>query len=173
MGGNLKAYVWLLSRLARQRKCVVIVPTFGLGNWDRPGGAAMVAAITRKAIKTLPIDPHRIFLMGYSNGAMGVTRAAILAPELFQGLIYLSPVTEDDLFATKAFLTRARDRKILFLCGGRDQQIPRRIVEGTVASLKRRVSHVRLKVYDDEGHWLLFSQPTSVLHDVFEFITAK
>ena len=103
MGGNAKAYIWLLSRLAREGKCVVIVPTFGLGNWDNADGAAMVVAIAREAVKTLPINPHRIFLMGYSNGAMGVTRAAILAPELFQGLIYLSPVTEDQLFSTKEF----------------------------------------------------------------------
>jgi predicted esterase len=173
MGGNAKAYIWLLSRFARERKWIVIAPTFGLGNWDNPDGAAMVVAIAREAVKTLPIDPHRIFLMGYSNGGMGVTRAAILAPELFQGLIYLSPVTEDELFSTKQFLSRARDRKILFLYGGRDEQIPRRFVEATVASLIQRVSDVRIKVYDDEGHWLLFSQPKSVFDDVFESMTSK
>jgi predicted esterase len=173
MGGNVKAYIWLLSRLARERNCVVIVPTFGLGNWDNPDGAAMVVAITREALKTLPIDPHRIFLMGYSNGAIGVTRAAILAPELYQGLIYISPVTEDGLFSTKEFLKRAHDRKILFLHGGRDEQIPRSIVEGTVYALKQRVGDVRIKVYDDEGHWLLLSQPKAVLDDVSECMTAK
>ena len=173
MGGNAKVYIWLLSRLAREGKCVVIVPTFGLGNWDNPDGAAMVVAITREAVKTWPIDPHRIFLMGYSNGAMGATRAAVLRAELFQGLIYLSPVTEDELFSTKEFLSRSRDRKILFLCGGRDEQIPSSIVEATVACLKQRVSDVRMKVYDDEGHWLLFSQPKPVLDDVFECMKQK
>jgi pimeloyl-ACP methyl ester carboxylesterase len=121
----------------------------------------------RMRLLVLPIDPHRIYLMGYSNGAMAVTRAAILAPELFQGLIYISPVTEDQLFATKEFLSRARDRKTLFLHGGRDGQIRRSIVEATVASLKHRVSDVHITIYDDEGHWLLFSQPKSVLDDVF------
>ena len=48
MGGNAKAYIWLLSRLAREGKCVVIVPTFGLGNWDNADGAAMVVAIAGK-----------------------------------------------------------------------------------------------------------------------------
>jgi predicted esterase len=133
----------------------------------------MVVAIAREAVKTLPIDPHRIFLMGYSNGAMGVTRAAILAPELFQGLIYLSPVTEDGLFSTKQFLSRAHDRKILFLHGGSDEQIPRDIVEATATALKQRVSDVRIRVYDDEGHWLLFSQPKAVLDEVSECMAAK
>ena len=173
MGGNVKAYLWLFSRLAREDKCIVIVPTFGIGNWDNPDGAAMVVAVTREAIETLPIDPHRIFLMGYSNGAMGVTRAAILSPGLFQGLIYLSPVTEDEFFSKKEFLARARDRNILFLHGGRDEQVPRNIVEGTVALLKQRVSDVRLKVYANEGHWLLLSQPRSVLDDVSKFMTTK
>jgi predicted esterase len=173
MGGNAKACLWLLSRWAREKKCVVIAPTFGLGNWDNPDAAPMVVAIAHEAINTLPIDPHRIYLMGYSNGAMGVTRAAILAPELFQGLIYLSPVTEDQLFMTKEFLARAHDRKILFLHGGRDGQIPRDIVEGTARTLKQRINDVRIKVYDDESHWLLFSRPESVMAEVFECMTAK
>ncbi len=173
MGGNAKVYPWLLSRFARERNCIVIMPTFGLGNWDNPDGAAMVVAIVREAVASLPINPQRVFLMGYSNGAMGVTRAAILVPEMFQGLIYLSPVTEDELFSTKPFLSRARDRRILFLHGGRDEQIPRGTVEATAASLKRRLSDVRIKVYDEEGHWLLFSQPESVLGEVAECMAAK
>ncbi len=34
------------------------------------------------------------------------------------------------LFSTKQFLSRAEDRRILFLHGGRDERIPRDIVEG-------------------------------------------
>ncbi len=45
--------------------------------------------------------------MGYSNGAMGVTWAAMQAPELFRGLIYLSPVTDDDALLHQAiFVSR-------------------------------------------------------------------
>jgi predicted esterase len=150
-----------------------LVPTFGLGNWDDPAGAAMVVAITREAVATLPIDPRRIFLMGYSNGAMAVTRAAILAPELYAGLIYLSPVTEDALFSTKEFLVRGKDQKIPFLHGGCDEQIPRAIVEGSVASLKQRADNVRLRGYDEEEHWLLFSQPGAVLDEVYGLIQTK
>lgn len=170
-GGNAKAYPWLFSRLARQQKCIVIHPTFGMGNWDNPKGAAMVVAVAREAIQKLPIDPKRIFLMGYSNGGMGVTRAAIVAPELFQGLIYLSPVTEDELFATQEFQSRVNDRKLLFLHGDQDRRIPRQFVEGTVASLRQRAHNVRLRVYADEDHWLLFSQPQAILDEVWEFMT--
>jgi len=173
MGGNVKAPLWVLSRLAREGKCVVVAPTFGLGDWDKPGGAELVDDVTREAVATLPVNPRRIFLMGYSNGAMGVTRAAVRAPELFKGLIYLSPVTEDEFFSTKEFLIRAKDRKILFLHGGRDDRIPRCIVEGAVANLKRLGCDVRLKVYDDEDHWLLFSRSNAILDDVLDCMTAK
>ena len=103
LGGNAKAPLWVLSRFAHEGKCVVVAPTFGMGNWDRPDGAELVVDVARQAIATLPVDPKRIFLMGYSNGAMGVTRAAVRLPELFKGLIYLSPVTEDEFFPTKEF----------------------------------------------------------------------
>ncbi len=150
----------------------MIAPTFGFGNWDRAEGADFVVNVVHEALATLPLDPKRLYLMGYSNGAMGVTRAAIREPGLFRGLIYLSPVTEDELFSTKEFLTHARDRKILFLHGGSEERIPRSFVEGTVASLKRLGCNVRLKVYDNEDHWLLFSQQDAVLGDIRGFITA-
>ncbi len=172
LGGNVKACLWVLSKLSRQSNCAVIAPTFGFGNWDKAGGAELAVDVVHEALATLPLDPKRLYLMGYSNGAMGVTRAAIKEPGLFRGLIYLSPVTEDELFSTKEFLTHVRDRKILFLHGGREERIPRAFVEGTVASLKRLGCNVRLKVYDDEDHWLLFSQQDAVLGDIREFMTA-
>jgi predicted esterase len=166
MGGNTKSCLWLLSRQAR---CAVIAPTFGMGNWDSPGGAEFVVEVAREALATLPIDPEQVFLMGYSNGAMGVTRATIKAPELFKGLIYLSPITEDDLFSTTEFSTR-KERKLLFLHGGRDQRIPQSFVEGTAGVLKRSGFDVRLEVYDEEDHYLLFSQPEAVLDDIMDWM---
>ena len=114
MGGNIKPCLWVLSKLSSRTKCAVIAPTFGLGNWDRPDGADFVVDVAREALATLPLDPERVFLMGYSNGGMGVTRAAVKEPRLFKGLIYLSPVTEDEFFSMPEFLTRKSDRKILF-----------------------------------------------------------
>ncbi len=170
MGGNTKSCLWVLSQ---QTRCAVIAPTFGMGNWNGPGGAEFVVEVAREALETLPIDPERVFLMGYSNGAMGVTRAAIEAPGLFKGLIYLSPITEDELFSAKEFSTRKQERKILFLHGGRDRRIPRSFVEGTVGLLKHQGFDVRLKAYDEEDHYLLFSQPEAVLGDILEWMTAR
>ena len=126
--------------------------------------------MTREAIATLPIDPHRIFLMGYSNGAMGVTRAAIKEPKLFRGLIYLSAITADEAVSTDQLPMQPPGRMILFLHGGRDRRIPRGIVEGAAASLKRRGCSVRLKMFPGEDHYLLFSRQEAVVGEIAQFV---
>ena len=166
MGGNMKPYLWVLSRLTTRVRCVIVAPTFGIGNWDKPGGAQFVVAVAREAVATLSVDRERIFLFGYSNGAMGVTRAVIQEPELFKGLFYLSPVTEDDLFHRSEFLKGRGHRHILFIHGGRDERIPREFVQGTVAALQQLGCDVTLRVYENEDHFLLFSQPEAVLSDI-------
>jgi predicted esterase len=173
LGGNRKSHLWVLSKMSTHMKCAVIAPTFGLGNWDKAGGAELVVDVAREALATHALDPERLFLLGYSNGAMGVTRAAVKEPELFRGLIYLSPIIEDEFFWSSEFLAHKRDLKILFLHGGRDRRIPRSSVEGTVASLEQLRCEVRLKIYDDEDHFLILSQPEAVLGDIMQFMTAE
>jgi predicted esterase len=173
MGGNAKACLWVLSGLSKRSKCAVIAPTFGIGNWDKAGSAELIVDVVRESLTTLPLDPDKVFLMGYSNGATGVTRAAVKEPRLFRGLIYLSPITEDHLFSTNEFSTVKRDRRLLFLHGGRDERIPRSLVEGTVTSLRAMGCEVRLKVYEEEDHFLLFSQQDAVLGDIIEFMAAE
>jgi hypothetical protein len=95
LGGNRKAHLWALSRIIRQTPCVLVAPTFGLGNWDKTGGAELVVDVAREVSATLPVDPDQFFLLGYSLGAKGVTRAVVQEPDLFRGLVYLSPVTDD------------------------------------------------------------------------------
>lgn len=167
VGGNMKTCLWVLSR---QNRCAVIAPTFGMGNWDQPGGAEFVADVAREAMATLPLDPRKIFLMGYSNGAMGVTRAAVKAPGLFAGFVYLSPITEDEFFSTAEFSSQAGHARVLVLHGNRDERIPQSLVAGTAGSLRRMGFEVRTKFYDDEDHYLLFSQPQSVVADILEWM---
>jgi len=173
IGGNMKACLGLLSRLSHHKKCAVIAPTFGFGNWDKPAGARFVVDVVHEALATLPLDPDNVYLMGYSNGAMGVTRAAMEEPRLFRGLIYLSPVTEDEFFSTEEFLTPTRDRRILFLHGGRDKRIPQTFVATTVAFLRGRRCDVQLKIYEEEDHYLLFSRQETVLGDLQEFMRTQ
>lgn len=167
VGGNMKTCLWVLSR---QNRCAVIAPTFGMGNWYKPGGAEFVVDVAREAMATLPIDPHKTFLMGYSNGAMGVTRAAVKAPRLFAGFIYLSPITEDEFFSTAEFSSQAGHARVLVLHGQCDERIPRNMVEGTAGTLKRLGFDVHTRFYDDEDHYLLFSQPQAVVTEILEWM---
>jgi predicted esterase len=172
MGGNAKATLWVLAKLATGTGCAVVAPTFGFGYWDRPDAAEFVVDVADEALATLPLDPDAIFLMGYSNGGMGVTRAAVKEPRLFKGLIYLSPVTEDELFSKPEFLSRRGDRRILFLQGGCDKRIPRDVVDGTVAHLKQLGCDVRLRVFEEKDHYLFFSQQEAVLAEIESLMAA-
>jgi predicted esterase len=173
LGGNRKSHVWVLTKTSTRTKCAVIAPSFGMGNWGQSGGAELAVEVAREALATLPVDPERLFLLGYSNGALGVTRAAIKEPGLFKGLIYLSPVTEDELFYAPEFQDHCADYTILFLHGGQDRRIPRDLVERSAATLARLGSDVRLRVFDDEDHYLFLSQQEAIVREVAECIAAR
>jgi predicted esterase len=170
MGGNIKPYFWVLSRISSRVRCAVIAPTFGMGFWEKEGSAEFVIDVVREAIEALPVDPKQVYLMGYSQGAVGVTRAVIREPRLFHGLIYLSPITEDDLFGTPKFESQKADLRILFLHGSDDLRIPRSFVEGTAKILQRTGYNVQLKVFEGEDHYLILSQPEAILDDLARFI---
>jgi predicted esterase len=93
-----------------------------------------------------------------------------MEPKLFRGLIYLSAITADESVSTDQLPPPSPGRKILFLHGGRDRRIPSGIVEAAAATLQRHGDNVRLKVYADEDHYLLFSQQEAVVGDVAECI---
>ncbi len=170
LGGNRKVYLWIMSRVSTRCACAVVAPSFGMGNWDRSDSARFVVDVTKQALVTLPVDPQRVFLAGYSNGAMGVTRAAIEQPDLFGGLIYISPVTEDQYFTTPEFLAPYRQREILFLHGADDRRIPRTMVNQTVATLRGYHCNVRIRVFDAEDHYLLLSRPEAIVDEIADYV---
>ncbi len=173
MGGNIKPYFWTLSQLSTRTKCAVVAPTFGIGLWQKEGSAELVVDVTHKVIQDLPIDPDRVILMGYSQGAVGVTRAAIREPGLYRGLIYLSPITENNSFGSPEFEAQKNSLRLLFLHGRNDLRIPCNFVEGTAKILRSTGYDVTLKIFDDEDHYLILSQPEALLDDLAQFITQR
>ena len=143
----------------------------GLATGAARRGAEFVVEVAREALATLPIDPEQGLSHGILQRSDGRDPGGDPGARLFQGLIYLSPITEDELFSTKEFSARNQDRKVLFLHGGRDQRIPRSLVERTAGFLKRLGFNVRLKMYDEEDHYVLFSQPEVVLGEIMEWMT--
>ena len=166
IGGNWKSYLWVLSRISARLECVILAPTFGIGNWDKPGAGDFVVAVTREALATLPIDSEDLTLAGYSKGAIGVGRAAVKGKGLFKRLIFISPVTEDELLERSEFLSHYREHPVLFLHGARDPRIPRQFVEGTAAFLDRSGVDVTLRIYEEGDHFFLLAHRREVLDDI-------
>jgi pimeloyl-ACP methyl ester carboxylesterase len=166
--GNFKAYTWLWSKLAEKQKFVVIAPSFGFGNWRRPGGLEAILAALDDAAAKVELDANEIYLAGLSNGGLGVSQAAGAAAERFHGLILISPVMANEIVDRPDFQARWRDRPMLFITGQLDERVSVGYVEGRVATLKAGGVRVTSRIYPDEDHFLIFSQAEAV----FEVIAA-
>ena len=102
-----------------------------------------------------------------------MTRAVIQDPTLFSGLVYLSSVTEDQLFSTPEFSARIGGSPHAVFARWPGPADPASLVAGTVASLQQLGGDVQLKIYEDEDHFLLWSRQEDVLNDIARFMRAK
>lgn len=163
--GNFKAYTWLWSKLAQEEGFVIIAPSYGFGSWDEAGTDAVLNALD-DARQVVAIDPERIYLAGLSNGGIGAGRLAIARPDLFRGLIFLSPVMPTGLVDGETFQRLWADRPVLVLSGAADRRIPLAYVEERVARMAAGGIDVTSIIYPDEDHFLVFSRPEEIVADV-------
>ncbi len=164
--GNFKAYTWAWSRLAEQLGYVVIAPSYGMGDWRRPGAAPAALRALEHASQVTEIDERRVFLVGLSNGALGVCRLASHHPGRFRGLVLISPVMSGRIVGDKAFHERWRGRGVLVLTGQADRRVPVSYVRRHAEAMKSGGVNVSQIVYPGEDHFLLFSKRRKVLEDV-------
>jgi hypothetical protein len=162
---------WVWARFAEEHGYVIVAPSFGFGNWLRPGGVEAATRALDDAATVVELDPDRIYLAGISNGGLGVSRLAMASPEQFQGLIFLSPVMAAEIVDSTEFLDTWRGRPVLVITGEGDQRIPLKYVTRRVLNLQASGVEVTYLTYPDEDHFLFFSQPTSVLNDVSNWIS--
>ncbi len=172
-GGNFKAYTWAWTRLAEAAGFVIIAPSFGFGNWWRPGGPAAVSRAVEDAATLVELDPDRVYLAGLSNGGLGVSQLAAASPEQFRGLIFLSPVMATEIVGTAEFLEAWRDRPMLVITGEADRRIPISYVQKRVSGLQAGGVDVTYIVYPGEDHFLFFSQLSNVLNDISVWLSAS
>jgi pimeloyl-ACP methyl ester carboxylesterase len=168
--GNFKAYLWLWSRLGQARRMAVICPSFGFGNWYRAGGTAALDAVVTHALATLPIDPDQVYLVGLSNGGTGASRAAAATPDRYRGLIYISPVIEEDIVLADGFVYGWQGRPVLIIHGDQDRRIPAQYVRERAQKLSQAGVDVTYREFANEDHFLLFSQPDAVLKMLQEWL---
>jgi hypothetical protein len=67
-GGCFKSYLWVLSKVADRLGCVVVAPSYGLGNWRESESETSLSAALVSASRLAAIDRNRIHLVGLSNG---------------------------------------------------------------------------------------------------------
>lgn len=168
-GGNFKACVWLLSKVADQVGCTVIAPTFGLGNWEKRGAYDAITDAIRDASKHAVIDVDQIHLMGLSNGGIGVCLAESGPGPRFRSLIFLSSVFHQRIQPEKLG-ARFAGRPALILSGGSDDRVPWEYVAGNASRLEKAGMHITTRCYDGEDHFLFFRRREEVLGEIQKWL---
>ncbi len=170
-GGNFKAYVWLLSKIADELGITVIAPSFGMGNWEKRGGYETITRAIVDAGKHAAIAPDHIHLMGLSNGGKGLCLAESTDGPKFRSLIFLSAVFHSRIKPAE-LAARLQPRRALILSGGSDDRVPWEYVSGYAEKLKAGGLDVTSRRFEGEDHFLFFRQRVEVLKLVAGWIAA-
>lgn len=168
-GGNFKPYIWVWSKLAEAKGFVIIAPSYGFGSWDQDGVDVVLEAI-EDAKQVVNIDEDQLYLAGLSNGGLGVSQLADEVPEMFRGLIFLSPVMANHIVDSPAFQGKWQNRPVLVISGAVDRRIPIGYIEQRVSTMEAGEIDVSTVIYPDEDHFLLFSQPQNIMDDVANWL---
>ena len=168
-GGNFKAYIWLLSKMADELGITIIAPSFGMGNWEKRGGYETITLAIADAGKHAAIDPDQIHLMGLSNGGKGLCLAESAAGPKFRSLIFLSAVFHNRIKPAE-LAAHLQPRRILIISGGSDDRVPWDYVSSYAEKLKSGGLDVSNRCFEGEDHFLLFRQRAEVLKLVAEWI---
>ena len=169
-GGNFKTYIWVWSKLAEAEGFVIIAPSYGFGSWDGDGVDVVLEAI-EDARQVVNLDEDRLYLAGLSNGGLGVSQLADAQPEMFRGLIFLSPVMANHIVDAPAFQEKWQKRPVLVISGAVDRRIPIGYIEQRVSTMEVGEIDVSTVIYPNEDHFLVFSQPQSIMENVANWLT--
>jgi pimeloyl-ACP methyl ester carboxylesterase len=170
-GGNFKAYTWLLSKVADERGMVLVVPSFGMGNWDPQRSVPVVMAALGDAARAVPLDMNHVHLAGLSNGGLGVSHvAASEAGRRFQSLIFLSPVCDEGALGSKEFSAQWRDKPVLIVTGEDDDRVPLPYVVTCAEIMKSAGARVEMSAYAGADHFLVFSHRARFLKQLSDWL---
>lgn len=168
--GNFKTYLWVLAELAEAHNMVVIAPSYGVGNWDKRGGEVVLEALA-SAQAEVAIDSERIYLAGLSNGGRGVSHTAVAAPDLFRGLIFISPVMVPELVDGTMFQTAWANRPVLIITGAQDGRVPLSYVQNRAEQMRSANIDITERIYPDQDHFLFYAEAEAVRRDISQWLT--
>jgi predicted esterase len=95
-GGSGAGQLGRVSELTDEAGLIVLAPTSTGGTWDAIRGSfgddiAMIDRALTRAFDTMPIDPARVVLAGFSDGASYALSAGLINGDLFPRVIAFSP----------------------------------------------------------------------------------
>lgn len=165
-GGNFKCYLWAWEQFAREHSFIVVCPSFGLGDWSQPGGVEAVERARKHCVEKLEADPDRVYLVGLSNGGLGVSRAGARHPSQYAGLVYLSGAMESHILGSDAFVAGWQHRPVLIVHGAKDRRLSKDHVDAAVSVLEWGKVRVTCRMYRDEDHFLFLSSREELFADL-------
>jgi len=168
-GGNFKAYLWILAKLADKTGFVLVAPSNGLGNWSAEDSRRCLGNALAAASGVAAVDRSRIHLIGLSNGGRAISQLAGDQGSDFASIIFLSPVFDVSGIRSAAFAAQCKERKILVVTGGRDDRVPLSYVEENVTTMTRAGARVTLHAVDSADHFLMFSHRPELLQILEEW----
>lgn len=169
-GGNFKAYLWLLSRLANRLNFAVLAPSYGMGYWSSRETSKVVDGAIAAAGKHMAIARDSIHVMGLSNGGLGVCQLARDSGARFRSMIFLSPVFDDESIQSHAFARECQQSKIFVLTGVLDDRVPINYVREHTETIALCGAKVTFETEDKADHFLFFSHKDRVLASIEKWL---
>lgn len=161
--GNYQCFLYFWQKWAERRGFAVICPTFGYGNWYRPGGAEAAEHALLHALENLPLDPQRVLLTGLSNGSTGAVRLVRRQGRRIRGLVLFSPVIEVEQYASAEFREWAGEHApMLVLQGDRDSVVQLATVQHRLQRLRQLGVSSDLQVVNGKDHYMMFAAAEQV-----------
>lgn len=112
----------VIGRLAESAHAIVIAP-WGRGNYDFGEPAASEVYEAVDAVEhAFAVDPHRLYLVGYSMGGFSVFKVAPLGCGRWAGIMSIAGAIVNS--ASHTYLDRCAKVKLYVVNGGDDDSIP-------------------------------------------------
>lgn len=171
-GGNFKAYLWILAKVADETGAVVVSTTGGFGEWPESECEAQFTWAIEAARTVAAIDPQRIHLMGVSNGGLAVSRLTRSQGERFASVIWLSPVFDSAALESHDFAAHCRAKPMLVISGARDDRVPLDYVRRHADVLNAVAARVEQSYFESADHFLIFSHRNELTNRLAEWFKA-
>jgi predicted esterase len=161
-GGNFKAYVRLLSKIADELNVVVIAPSFGSGRWTARETHERTSAALTAAQRIVPVDRTQVHAIGLSNGGLAVSHLLREAPHDYRSFVFLSPIFHLDSLRRPPSIASG-SLPVFIATGDFDNRVPLSYVGDAVRRMTNSGAAVTLEVIHDANHFAIFSHRDQVL----------